>query len=84
MQEVHKLLKDGDSRKYHDFSNWAVTRLGLRPTKDIGDGGLDSVGQVTLWNPQMSLVLYSDILTFGGVGGEGASVIVSNLRAELG
>ena len=52
MQEVHKLLKDGDKRKYHDFSNWAVTRLGLNPTKDVGDGGLDGVGHVTLWNPQ--------------------------------
>ena len=52
MQEVHKLLKEGDKRKYHDFSNWAVTRLGLRPTKDVGDGGLDGVGHVTLWNPQ--------------------------------
>ena len=51
MQEVHKLLKEGDKRKYHDFSNWAVTRLGLRPTKDVGDGGLDGVGHVTLWNP---------------------------------
>ena len=52
MQEVHKLLKDGDKRKYHDFSNWAVTRLGLRPTKDTGDGGLDGIGSMTLWNPQ--------------------------------
>ena len=52
MQEVHKFLKDGDKRKYHDFSNWAVTRLGLNPTKDVGDGGLDGVGHVTLWNPQ--------------------------------
>ena len=52
MQEVRKLLKDGDKRKYHDFSNWAVTRLGLNPTKDVGDGGLDGVGHVTLWNPQ--------------------------------
>jgi len=52
MQEVRKLLKDGDKRKYHDFSNWAVTRLGLKPTKDVGDGGLDGVGHVTLWNPQ--------------------------------
>ncbi len=33
MQEVRKLLKEGDKRKYHDFSNWAVTRLGLNPTK---------------------------------------------------
>ena len=52
MQEVHRLLQEGDKRKYHDFSNWAVTRLGLRPTKDVGDGGLDGVGHVTLWNPQ--------------------------------
>ncbi len=52
MQEIRKLLKEGDKRKYHDFSNWAVTRLGLRPTKDVGDGGLDGVGQVILWNPQ--------------------------------
>ena len=52
MQEVRRLLKAGDKRKYHDFSNWAVTRLGMKPTKDVGDGGLDGVGQVTLWNPQ--------------------------------
>ena len=52
MQEVRKLLKEGDKRKYHDFSNWAVTRLGLKPTKDVGDGGLDGVGHVTLWNPR--------------------------------
>ena len=52
MQEVRRLLKEGDKRKYHDFSNWAVTRLGLRPTKDVGDGGLDGIGHVTLWNPQ--------------------------------
>ena len=52
MQEVRKLLKEGDKRKYHDFSNWAVTRLGLRPTKDTGDGGLDGVGHLTLWDPQ--------------------------------
>ena len=52
MQEVRKLLKEGDKRKYHDFSNWAVTRLGLKPTKDAGDGGLDGVGHLTLWDPQ--------------------------------
>ena len=52
MQEVRRFLKEGDKRKYHDFSNWAVTRLGLRPTKDVSDGGLDGVGHVTLWNPQ--------------------------------
>ena len=53
MQEVRRLLKEGDKRKYHDFSNWAVTRLGLNPTKDVGDGGHDGVGHVTLWNPQV-------------------------------
>ena len=52
MQEVHKLLEDGDKRKYHDFSNWAVTRLGLKPTRDTGDDGHDGVGYATLWNPQ--------------------------------
>ena len=51
MQEARKLLKEGDKRKYHDFSNWAVTRLGLKPTRDVSDGGLDGVGYVTLWNP---------------------------------
>ncbi len=52
MQEVRKFLKEGDKRKYHDFSNWAVTRLGLKPTRDVGDGGHDGVGHATLWNPQ--------------------------------
>ena len=52
MQEVRRFLKDGDKRKYHDFSNWAVTRLGLKPTRDVGDGGHDGVGHVTLWNTQ--------------------------------
>ena len=52
MQEVHRFLKEGDKRKYHDFSNWAVTRLGLRPTQDVGDGGHDGVGYMTLWNAQ--------------------------------
>ncbi len=29
MQEVRMLVRD--EKKYHDFSNWAVTRLGLQP-----------------------------------------------------
>ena len=62
MQEIQRLLKEGDKRKYHDFSNWAVTRLGLRPTKDVGDGGLDGVGQVTLWNPQQMKEINTRIL----------------------
>ncbi len=53
MQEIRKLLKEGDKRKYHDFSNWAVTRLGLKPTKDLADGGHDGVGQTRLWNPHV-------------------------------
>ena len=52
MQEVHMLVRD--ERKYHDFSNWAVTRIGLQPTKSVGDGGKDGeahVGHITLWDP---------------------------------
>ena len=52
MQEVRKLV--GDENKRHDFSNWAVTRLGFTPTPDVGDGGKDGVKRVTLWNPQES------------------------------
>ena len=40
-----------------DFSNWAVTRLGLQPTKDVGDGGMDGrseAGHITLWNPEIA------------------------------
>ena len=47
MQEVRKLVLDEDKR--HDFSNWAVTRLGLTPTPDVGDGGKDGIKRVTLW-----------------------------------
>ena len=50
MEEVHLLVND--RKKYHDFSNWAVTRLGLKPTKDIGDGGFDGVGHFTVWIPE--------------------------------
>ncbi len=52
MQEVRLLVRD--EKKYHDFSNWAVTRLGLTPTKSVGDGGRDGeavVGHLTLWDP---------------------------------
>lgn len=52
MQEVHEFLLSEDKRKYHDFSNWAVTRLGLKPTKDVGDGGLDGIGHFTVWTPE--------------------------------
>jgi DNA modification methylase len=50
MQEVRKLVRDENKR--HDFSNWAVTRLGLTPTPDVGDGGKDGVKHVTLWEAQ--------------------------------
>lgn len=50
MQEVKKLVRD--RKKYHDFSNWAVTRLGLKPTKDVRDGGHDGVGHFTVWTPE--------------------------------
>ena len=49
MQEVRKLVRN--EKKYHDFSNWAVTRLGLQPTKDVGDGGRDGVGHFKVWTP---------------------------------
>ena len=53
MQELQKLLKTGDTRRYHDFSNWAVTRLGLRPA-DRAEGRLDGGEPVMLWNlPEM-------------------------------
>ncbi len=50
MQEVYKLVRD--EKRYHDFSNWTVTRIGLKPTPDVGDGGKDGVGHVMLWEPE--------------------------------
>lgn len=50
MQEVGKLVQN--EKKRHDFANWAVTRLGMTPTSDVGDGGKDGVGHVMLWNPE--------------------------------
>ena len=50
MQEVYELVKN--RKRYHDFSDWAVTRLGLKPTKKTGDGGYDGVGHFTLWIPE--------------------------------
>ena len=48
--EDAKLLAE---RNAHDFANWAVTRLGLRPTKDVGDGGLDGTGKMLLYENRM-------------------------------
>ena len=50
MQEVHKLVRN--EKKRNDFANWAVTRLGMTPTVDVGDGGKDGIGSVMLWNPE--------------------------------
>ena len=63
MQEVHMLVRD--EKKYHDFSNWAVTRLGLQPTKSVGDGGKDGeahVGHITLWDPEEAQTTNTRIL----------------------
>ena len=49
MQEVLKLK---ENKKYHDLANWAVAQLGLKATKDIGDGGIDGVGTISTWIPQ--------------------------------
>ena len=40
------------NKRYHDFANWAVTRLGLEPTPDSGDGGFDGTGNVVVWENQ--------------------------------
>lgn len=50
MQEVYKLVRD--EKRQHDFANWAVTRLGMVPTRNVGDGGKDGIGTVSLWNPE--------------------------------
>ena len=50
MEEVHLLVNN--HKRYHDFSDWAVTRLGLKPTKNIGDDGYDGVGHFILWSPE--------------------------------
>ena len=53
LQEVYKLVRD--EKKYHDFSNWAVTRIGLKPTRNVGDGGKDGVGHFMLWEPDADI-----------------------------
>ena len=50
MQEVGKLVREQNRR--HDFANWAVTRLGMQPTPDTGDGGFDGTGNAVIWNPR--------------------------------
>jgi len=51
MQEVKKLVKN--EKRYNDFANWAVTRLGLKPTQNVRDGGKDGVGQIEIWDPKI-------------------------------
>ena len=50
MQEVRKLVQEQGKR--HDFANWAVTRLGLDTTENVGDGGFDGTGKAVIWNPK--------------------------------
>ena len=75
MQEVRKLVRNENKR--HDFSNWAVTRLGLTPTPDVGDGGKDGVKYVTLWNPQQGVDRKSRILAEVKSG----NVTINDVRA---
>ena len=51
MEEVRAMLAQGEnSQRYKDFEQWAVTRLGLKPTRYVGDGGIDGVGTRLAWN----------------------------------
>lgn len=45
-QEVIKFVRD--IGKYNEFLNWAVTRLGLKPTGGTQDVGYDGIGYFTL------------------------------------
>lgn len=55
MQEVMKLVKD--HKKHHDFANWAVTRIGLKPTQNVADGGKDGVGQIEFWDKKLNKLI---------------------------
>lgn len=50
LQDAQILVND--QRKYHDFANWAVTRIGLKPTPNVGDGGVDGIMPVQIWDAQ--------------------------------
>ena len=50
MQEIERFLKV--EKKYHEVANWAINELGLLPTKDIGDGGIDGIGYGFTWTPE--------------------------------
>ena len=49
LQEAMALARE--NKKHHDFANWAVTRLGLNPTPDSGDGGMDGTSPILVWEP---------------------------------
>ncbi len=50
MQELRLMLADkGNKQRYKDAEAWAVTRIGMRPTKYIGDGGIDGKIDVEVW-----------------------------------
>ena len=62
MQEVMKLVKD--EKRHHDFSNWAVTRLGFKPTKHVGDGGKDGITHFQNWKPDGSEIrVFAEVKT---------------------
>ena len=61
MQDLHRMLDEG---KYHDVSNWAVTRLGFKPTKSVGDGGKDGIAHFQNWKPDSADVkIYAEVKT---------------------
>ena len=49
MNELNDLL---NNKQYHGFSDWAVTRFNLTPTKNSGDGGFDGIGHYSEWIPE--------------------------------
>lgn len=54
LQEVKVMLANGEnSQRYKDFEDWAVTRLGMKPTRYVGDGGIDGIGNYQLWHDEM-------------------------------
>ena len=75
MQEVRKLVQEQNKR--HDFANWAVTRLGLEPTPDVGDGGFDGTGNAVIWNPRFHKEIQTPVIAEVKTG----SVTLTQVRA---
>ncbi len=46
MNELNDLL---NSKLYHSFSDWAVSKLNLTPTNNSADGGFDGIGHYSEW-----------------------------------